>query len=142
MPCAFHLRHASILGLTAVTHERVADQRVEQHIDQCRRKQNSKGPKQLRVIPGDTAADDPHGHDQHAQPLREIFPHEQVRARTYQAPLHSVTLDGILGHGQFLPASVALEVRGIGIKCRFASPHGHAASRSKVDHYDFKPDQI
>ncbi len=111
-----HLRHASILCLAAVAHQRVPHERVKQHVDQGRGEQNSKRPQQMSVVPGDGAANDPHGHDQHTQPLRKILTYKQIGARTNQTTLHPVAVNCILGHGQFLPTGVALQMPGVGSK--------------------------
>lgn len=113
---AIHFFHAPILSLAAVAHQGVANHCIQDDVDQGGREQNTEGPHQVGVVPGDRAADDADDDEPYAKSLGKVFADEQIDARADQAAPNAVALDGTFVDGDFALAVWAAEFASVGLK--------------------------
>jgi|GEM_PF-4854901 len=120
--------HAAVLSVAAVAHQGVADEGVEDDINQGRDEQNAKGPVNVRVVPGDGTTQDANDHQADAQTLGKVFAYKQIGAGADQAALHPVASDNLGGDGNLSLAVGTVELARFGAKMeadsRFAGRAG------------------
>ena len=83
----------TILGLAAITQQRVSHDRIQCKVSQGRSKQNRKRPEYVYVSPGNTAANDPSCHQGDSDPLWKILSNVQVKTWTYETSLDLLSND-------------------------------------------------
>jgi hypothetical protein len=69
---------ASVNGVAPIALDRVSNQRIKDHIDECCGQKDAKGQEKPMEIPGHATGGEADDHNGHSPPLGEIFPHEEV----------------------------------------------------------------
>src|SRR5689334_8373251 len=79
---SFESRRTPILRAAEVAHQRIGNDKIQNNVDQRGEEENGKRKDQFMVTPSNTTRRQAERHDADAKPLRKIFPHEKVFART------------------------------------------------------------